>query len=280
MIPTPLIGADRLSSLVGQAVFLDVRTGPAADSDFATARVPGAIRVDLEVDLSNPGDPAQGGRHPLPSIGQWLAKLGSWGIEPSTQVILYDAAAGGMAAARAWWMLRAVGHVPVAVVNGGWGAILDAGVSLDAGPVAVPAIGRPAYSTEVADWPAVDAAFVERVRHDPRWRVLDARAPRRFEGLEEPLDPVAGHIPGATNLHWQSLVDQQGRFLPPDELRRRFGVEDVRQDETQIVCSCGSGVTACHLLLAMEASGIRGGELYVGSWSEWCRIRPGASGTR
>ncbi|MBW2686546.1 MAG: sulfurtransferase, partial [Deltaproteobacteria bacterium] len=133
MISSPLIKAVEVIPLLGEAVFLDARVGPDAVRAHETAHVSGAIHVDLETDLSEVGDPASGGRHPLPSLDLWLARLGAWGISPSTPVIVYDAAGGGMAAARAWWMLRAIGHESLAVVDGGWQALREAGVPMEGG---------------------------------------------------------------------------------------------------------------------------------------------------
>ena len=269
MIPSPLIAAAEAVPLFGQAVFLDARSGADAARAYERGHMPGATRVDLETDLSEPGDPAQGGRHPLPSLHTWLARVGSWGVSPSTPVIVYDAAGGGLAAARAWWMLRAIGHQPLAVVDGGWRALRGAGLAAEAGDSRLSSVGP--YPSEVERWPTVDAVTVERVRTDPSWRVIDARAPERYRGQSEPLDPVAGHIPGAHNLYWKSQINSDGVFGSRDALRDRYAqiLGDVPSE--RVVCYCGSGVTACHLLLAMEACGLSGAQLYVGSWSEWCR---------
>jgi len=273
----PLIAASEAISSRSGAVFLDARAGPGATEAYETAHLPGALRVDLQSDLSARTDPATGGRHPLPPLDLWLSRLGDWGVTPSHQVILYDDAGGGMAAARAWWMLRAIGHPRLAVVDGGWQALRHLGAPTEAGISRASSVGP--YPSKVDRWPTVDAGFVERVRSDPSWRLIDARAPERYLGATEPLDPVAGHIPGACNLYWQSQLDSGGLFDSVDTLRARFAkiLGDVPPE--QVVCYCGSGVTACHLLLAMEACGLRGAQLYVGSWSEWCRQkRPGASG--
>ncbi|MDH3656066.1 MAG: sulfurtransferase [Myxococcales bacterium] len=273
----PLIAASEAISSRSGAVFLDARAGPGATEAYETAHLPGALRVDLQSDLSARTDPATGGRHPLPPLDLWLSRLGDWGVTPSHQVILYDDAGGGMAAARAWWMLRAIGHPRLAVVDGGWQALRHLGAPTEAGISRASSVGP--YPSNVDRWPTVDAGFVERVRSDPSWRLIDARAPERYLGATEPLDPVAGHIPGACNLYWQSQLDSGGLFDSVDTLRARFAkiLGDVPPE--QVVCYCGSGVTACHLLLAMEACGLRGAQLYVGSWSEWCRQkRPGASG--
>ena len=276
MISSPLITAIEAIPLLGNAIFLDARAGPEAQSAYERAHVYGAIYVNLETDLSELGDPTSGGRHPLPPLDVWLARLGNWGATPSTPIVVYDAAGGGMAAARVWWMLRAIGHEALAVVDGGWKALHAAGVPSEAGESSAN-LARP-YPCEVDHWPAIDAGFVERVRSDPSWRVIDARAPERYEGKIEPLDPVAGHITGAHNLYWQSQLDGDGMFHSRATLRERYVqiLGDVPPEH--VICYCGSGVTACHLLLAMEACGLSGAQLYVGSWSEWCRQeRPGAT---
>ena len=275
MISTPIIGSETLSRVLDEVRMLDARTGADAGAVFDAGHVRGAIRVDLETDLSDPGDPAAGGRHPLPRFDVWLERLGDWGITESTPVVIYDAASGGMASARAWWMLRAVGHDLVAVVDGGWSALVAAGVPIDTEPSSVDAVGP--YRSSRSSWPKVDADFVDRIRRDPRWRLVDARAPERYRGDAEPLDPIAGHIPGAKNLFWQSLLGPDGRFMSRRELMRRYDAirGDVPSDH--MICYCGSGVTACHLLLGMEACGLEGAQLYVGSWSEWCRLQPPSS---
>lgn len=269
MLSSPLISAAEVHSLLDRAVILDARAGPGADRAYTAAHLRGAIHLDVEAVLAAPGDPSEGGRHPLPALAEWLERVGAWGVRPSTPVIVYDAEGGGMAAARAWWMLRAIGHEPLAVIDGGWQAARDAGLPIESN-ISTPIASR-AYPRTIDDWPTVDAAWVERVREDPTWRLIDARAPERYQGRSEPLDPVAGHIPGARNLHWQSQLNSDGRFHSPSELRKRFAeiLEGVPAD--RVICYCGSGVTACHLLLAMDACGLTGARLYVGSWSEWCR---------
>lgn len=279
-MPKPLIRADEAALLLEEAVFLDARAEPGADEAYAEARVRGALRARLDTDLCGQGDPVDGGRHPLPPIERWLTTVGRWGIARSTPVVVYDASGGGMAAARAWWMLRAVGHEPTMVVDGGWEALRAAGAPIESGQTTQPAVSNfDRYPSASRGWPAVDAAFVERVRLDPRWRVLDARAPERYRGDTEPLDPVAGHIPLAKNFYWQSQLDREGRLDARSTLERRYAEALDGVSSEHVVCYCGSGVTACHLLLAMEACGLRDAKLYVGSWSEWCRQgRPRAPG--
>lgn len=277
MTSRPLISADEAVRLLGEAVFLDARSGQGANDAYEASHVRGAFRVDLDTDLSELADPMNGGRHPLPALDAWLQRLGRSGISPSTRVIVYDAAGGGMAAARAWWMFRAVRHEAVAVVDGGWQALREAGMPTD--DRTQPLRPEGPYVAALDRWPTVDAALVERARVDPTWRVIDARAPERYNGSSEPIDPVAGHIPGAHSLYWQSQLNAQGSFDSVEVLRDRYQriLSDV--PTRNVVCYCGSGVTACHLLLAMEVCGLSGAHLYVGSWSEWCRQqRPLATG--
>lgn len=269
MISRPLIKAEEALRLIDVAVFLDARAGADAARAYREAHLRGARRADLETDLSQVEDPALGGRHPLPPLDAWCARLGDWGITPSTPVLIYDAGGGGMAAARAWWMLHVLGHEQLAVVDGGWQALQEAAAPVERGePRWEPTAP---YPSAISAWPSIDAESVEATRADPRWRLIDARAPERYAGKVEPLDPVAGHIPGALNLYWQSQLDERGRFASVSELRERYAAAlgDVPPDK--VICYCGSGVTACHLLLAMEACGLTGARLYVGSWSEWCR---------
>ncbi len=230
-------------------VLIDARMGP------RETVVEGSVVADLECDLSTPGDTAVGGRHPLPALGEWCATVGGWGIAPHTDVIVFDAHDGGLAAARCWWMLRAIGHQRVKVVS-----LEDAsklgGQALRAGEPPYPCV----------DWqlPIATSDQVNVARKDPKWRVIDARAAERFAGVVEPLDPVAGHIPGAVNLPWAAHTDLKVFRSRADEL-----LVGVRPERT--IVSCGSGVTACHTLLQLDRLGCELPALYVGSWSAWCR---------
>lgn len=250
------------------AVWLDARArgGRAA---YEAGHLVGARFADLERDLSAPGDPAVGGRHPLPPIEAFARTLGRWGVTPASRVVVYDDAGGALAAARAWWMLRAVGHERVGVLDGGLAAALDHGLELttdaavveEAAPYPVPRTwSRP--TVERHEIPA--AQRLGRV-------VVDVRAPARYRGEEEPIDPAAGHVPGAVNAPFEESLDARGRFLPAAELASRLDARlgDVEAD--RLILSCGSGVTACHTLLVLDALGRPGAALYVGSWSEWCR---------
>ncbi|HEY0975034.1 MAG TPA: rhodanese-like domain-containing protein [Solimonas sp.] len=276
MVAPPLIDAATLKQRLdaGPAphsplVLLDARPDAGA---YALAHLRGAQHADLETQLSAAraagADPARDGRHPLPSIDDWCAQLGRWGIDPATRVIVYDDQAGANAAARAWWMLRAVGHTAVQVLDGGFAAAQAAGLPIDdAPPVVAP---QPPYPARDWQLPLADAAAVEVLRHRADAIVLDVRAAARYRGETEPIDPVAGHIPGARNLPYSDHL-QEGRFKPATALRAQYETLLDGRDPRCLTVHCGSGVTACHTLLALAIAGLDGARLYVGSWSQWCR---------
>jgi thiosulfate/3-mercaptopyruvate sulfurtransferase len=269
MIERTLIAADALRALLqtGKPCVVldcgfdltDLQAGARA---FAQGHLPGARHADLERDLSAAKN-GHNGRHPLPTREAFAATVGRWGVRPDTPVVCYDDQ-GGPYAARAWWMLRWIGHDEVAVLDGGRAAWLAAGGTLDAAPAVEP-VHATAYPLTSISMPAVDAdrllALLGKVT------VLDARAGERFRGETEPLDPVAGHIPGARNRFYKDNLQADGRFRPAPQLRAAF---EPFGDATGCVHQCGSGVTACHNLLAMEHAGLTGSALYPGSWSEWC----------
>lgn len=263
-MPSPLISPDELTSLI-HYVLLDAR--PRAEYEAGHLR--NAIHADLETQLSaarDPGaDPARGGRHPLPPAERWLRQLGEWGITPDTNVVIYDDQAGANAAARAWWMLRAAGHERVRVLDGGLSA---SGLPLTTDAPEI----HPHSRYPATPWyrPTVDIEGVNALRKARDWKVLDVRSRERFRGETEPIDPVAGHIPGAVNLPFVENLEG-GRFKSPNALRAQY--EQLLGDTPveRLVVHCGSGVTACHTLLALEHAGLDGAALYVGSWGEWCR---------
>jgi thiosulfate/3-mercaptopyruvate sulfurtransferase len=254
----------------GTFLLLDARPDPAA---YAAGHLPGALHADLNRHLStalDPGhDPVRGGRHPLPPVARFAAQLGAWGIDPATEVVVYDTSGGSNAAARLWWMLRAVGHGRVHLLDGGLPAALAAGLELTA---TAPQVG-PASPYPATRWllPTADAEAVEAIRRDPDRRLLDVRSAERWRGDSESFDPVAGHIPGSLNLAWNDNLDLDGRFKAPDALRAQFEALLGGTRPDQLTVHCGSGVTACHTLLALDLAGLPGAGLYVGSWSEWCR---------
>ena len=270
---TTLIEAAALAAHVNDAnwVVVDCRhdlVNLAAGRDaWAAGHIPHAVFADVETALSGAKRGADGafrGRHPLPEKAAFVELLRSWGVNDDTQVVAYDAH-GGMFAARLWWMLRWVGHDAIAVLDGGLPAWQAAGQ-----PVVtdVPA-ARPRGT--IAERPAlvttVDVnAVLHNVEHGGR-TVVDARAPDRFRGENETIDPVGGHIPGAKNRFFKDNLQPDGRFKAPDQLKAELGV--AVGDPAQAIMQCGSGVTACHNLLALEVAGMPGAALYPGSWSEW-----------
>jgi thiosulfate/3-mercaptopyruvate sulfurtransferase len=280
MSRSPLISPEDLRGLLAsgsRVVLLDARN---ADAAYDAGHLRGAIHASLDRDLSDasqPGfDPARGGRHPLPSIRRWSATLGAWGIAPSSTVIVYDETDGSNAAARAWWMLRAAGHEDVRVVDGGFAAAVEAGLPVDTDRPVQNALDP--YPVETWLRPTMDIDDVDAARLDPGWRVLDVRSGPRYRGEAEPIDPVAGRIPGAVNLFFGENM-RDGRFKAADVLRAQYEALFGSVPMERVIVHCGSGVTACHTLLALEAAGLDGAALYVGSWSEWCRnVRPRAGG--
>jgi thiosulfate/3-mercaptopyruvate sulfurtransferase len=266
----PLISVDELLSALGgepgslPPTVLDVRyrTGrPAGPEEYAAGHVPGAAYVDLDADLAAPA--GGGGRHPLPHAGVFEAAMRRAGVSGDRPVVVYDDWSG-LAAGRAWWLLRHHGHPDVRVLDGGWAAWRRGGGEVETGGPA-----QVAHWDFVADpghLPMVDADHVMDVPV-----LVDARAPERYRGETEPIDPVAGHIPGAVNVPTARNLTEDGRFRSPEELRELYagvGATPEAGERGEVAAYCGSGVTAVHDIIAMEVAGIRAA-LYPGSWSGW-----------
>ncbi len=279
---TPLISTRELAAALPEAGWFvadcrfELGQPDAGLAAWRAGHIPGAVHVDLERDLSAPVTAATG-RHPLPSPAVFAARLARLGIGNDIRVACYDAGSGAFAA-RLWWMLRWLGHDAVAVLDGGFAAWTAEGrpVSMDE-----PAPQRAAaFIPQPRPGMVVVAADVSAALRRGE-ALVDVRGAERFAGKSEPLDAVAGHVPGAVNLPYLENLDATGRFRAPSELaalwRARAGAEAGRAP----ICMCGSGVTACHGLLALEAAGVPGGRLYAGSWSEWIRdpSRPVARAT-
>ncbi len=253
----------------------DLNQPDAGEAAYNEGHIPGALYAHLDRDLSGPVTPG-GGRHPLPDPVRLTKTLGSWGIGPDTQVVCYDAQANAYAA-RLWWLLRWLGHRKVAVLDGGFECWEAERRPLGRKtPAYTPAEfrGRP-HASMVAS-----TAELETLLTAPTCRLIDVRAPERFSGEKEPIDTCAGHIPGAINLPYQINLDSSDCYLPPEALKKMYGRVLDEAPIEHCVLMCGSGVTACQTLVALELADLSGAKLYAGSWSEWIRdpTRPVAVG--
>lgn len=271
---TTLISPEALGALLGSGApvlildtSFDLTDTAAGERAHLEAHLPGAHHVHLDRDLCG-AKTGHNGRHPLPERSVFAATAGRLGITPSTQVVVYDRQ-GAMYAARLWWMLRWLGHAPVAVLDGGLAAWQAVGGAVESGAVmaaspqpAYPIVSEPSPLVRAVDAPTLQAQL-------GRIALIDARAPERFRGDVEPLDAQAGHIPGARNRFFKDNLAASGRFKPADELRGEFTTLLGERPTAEVVHQCGSGVTACHNLLAMAIAGLDGAALYPGSWSEW-----------
>lgn len=268
----PIINADELKALFKNAdvVVVDASGGKDAVSNYAKKHLKGALFADVNEQLANVGDDAaKGGRHPLPTVAQFSQTLSQLGITPETHVVVYDDMNGANAAARFWWMLRAIGHERVQVLNGGLQAAERAGLPISSG-VETP---RKAVHYPIGGWqlPQAEMAEVERVSGSDSHIVLDVRDANRYAGLVEPIDLIAGHIPGAVNVPFSTNLQSDGRFKSPEELKGKYKKLMGGLPSEHVIVHCGSGVTACHTLLAAAYAGLDIPKLYVGSWSEWSR---------
>lgn len=280
---TTLISAAELAQHVFDPnwIVLDCRhdlTNPdAGRAAYAAGHIPNAQFAHLDTDLSDKRPGPNGeflGRHPLPTREAFIETLRAWGVNQDSQVVAYDAQ-GGMFAARLWWMLRWVGHGAVAVLDGGLPAWSAHGMALSTEHASKL---RGNIAAGAALGPTVSVTDVLANLKTQQRIVIDARAPDRFRGENETLDPVGGHIPGAKNRFFKDNLGADGRFKPAEQLRAEFGAL-ISSPEASIM-QCGSGATACHNLLALEVAGLPGAALYPGSWSEWCAdpARPVATG--
>lgn len=263
-----LISTAVLAAHVDDPVIVDCRTkldDPGWGArEHAASHIPGAVYADLNRDLSGPRTGANG-RHPLPSSDALAQTFGRLGISSGVQVVAYDQD-NGMFASRLWWMLRWLGHDAAAVLDGGFKKWVAEGRPVETGETQRPV--RAFAGSPRADM-AVDVNAVAAHLGAGGPRLVDARAPERYRGDTEPIDKVGGHIPGAKNHFYQWNLDEQGLFRSPEDLRARIKASTGGVPADQIVCYCGSGVTACHNLLAFEHAGLTGAKLYAGSWSEW-----------
>jgi 3-mercaptopyruvate sulfurtransferase SseA len=269
---SPIIDSEELLKLKdsSEIILIDARAGVNAEENYQKEHLLHARFVDLNRDLAHvEDDPAKGGRHPLPSLAQFTMVLSKIGISPLSHIIIYDDKNGSNAAARFWWMLRAIGHEKVQVVNGGLQAAIQAGYPISSAAT----IFKTTTYNPLSGWILALAEIeeVEKARNSAEHLIIDVRDANRFEGLTEPLDLVAGHILGAKNIPFSENLNEKGFFKSATVLHEKYAKIIADKNPEHVIVHCGSGVTACHTLLAMDYAGIPIPKLYVGSWSEWSR---------
>lgn len=267
---SPIITAEELIQLnTSEIILVDARAGANAFEVYQNEHLKDARFVDLNRDLASiPENPANGGRHPLPSIKAFSETLSTLGISSSSHVVVYDDKNGSNFAARFWWMMRAIGHKKIQVLNGGFQAAIQAGFPTSSG---IETFQKTTYPIQEWNLPLADIEEVEKARKSDQNIVIDVRDKNRFDGLTEPLDLIAGHIPGAVNVPLTENLDENGFFKSAAEFAQKYKAVIGDKKEENIIVHCGSGVTACHTLLAMDYAGLPIPKLYVGSWSEWSR---------
>lgn len=266
---SPIINAEELANLDREnVVIVDAGSGGSAYEKYLEEHIDGALYVDLNNDLAAISKNSKnGGRHPLPSLEKFAEVLQSLGIGLNTHVIVYDNKNASIAASRFWWMLRSVGIENVQVLNGGIQMAKQKGLLLNSNKVEP----KTAAKISAQDWklPRVDLNFVEQHSEDPEFLVIDVREKDRYDGKTEPIDEIAGHIPGAVNVPFKENLNEDGTFKSPAILHEKYAeiLKNIPSEKTSV--HCGSGVTACHTLLALDYAGFEIPNLYVGSWSEW-----------
>ncbi|MES2454630.1 MAG: sulfurtransferase [Bacteroidota bacterium] len=268
---SPILNAADLIKLsqTEEIVIIDASAGSKAR--YEQSHLAGALFADVNLDLAEIGDFAIGGRHPLPSAEQFAATLQRLGIARDSHVVVYDDKLGGNAAARLWWMLKAIGHEKVQVIDGGFDAAINAGFPANANTETPKTV---ASYPITGDWalPLSDIQEVEQVAGKEDHIVIDVRDAARYAGLTEPIDLIAGHIPGAANIPYTENLNVDGTFLKPEVLKEKYTTALSKVTKPgNVIVHCGSGITACHTLLAMDYAGLPIPKLYVGSWSEWSR---------
>jgi len=267
----PIINPEELLKLkeASNFVLIDARAGINASENYQNEHLKDARFVDLNKDLATVEDPANGGRHPLPSLEKFSQVLSKIGISPSSHVIIYDDKNGSNAAARFWWMLRSINHEKVQILNGGLQAAIKVGFPVSSALETV----EPTEKYPISEWSLAQADMeeVEKARNKKENIVIDVRDKNRFDGLTEPLDLIAGHIPGAINVPFSENLNEDGFYKSPEVLAKKYNEIIGDKNPDNVIVHCGSGVTACHTLLAMDYAGIPIPKLYVGSWSEWSR---------
>lgn len=269
---SPIIEATELFELHGMEdlVVVDASNEANARSLYEAEHLDGALFVDTNTQLANPtSSPASGGRHPLPTLVQFKETLEGIGINPQSRVIIYDRKNGSNAAARFWWMLRSFGHQEVQVINGGYPAAAKINFPRNSNRVTAKRSSYPTPDNWI--YPLSSINEISNASLDGRYTIVDVRDHDRFTGKSETMDPVAGHIPNAINIPFTSNLDEHGLFMKPQGLRQKYEFLFKKSRPEDIIVHCGSGITACHTVLAMDYAGLPIPKLYVGSWSEWVR---------
>lgn len=272
ILKSPLISPEELVLLQNSSdlIVIDARAGNNAKDNYTKEHLKGARYVDLNSDLATvETDPSIGGRHPLPSFQKFAEVLSRLGITPANHIIVYDDKNGSNAAARFWWMLRAIGHQKIQVLNGGLPAAIKIGF-----PVSnEKEFFKPSKSYPITTWklPLATIEEVQKAQKDTQKIIIDVRDKNRFDGLTEPLDLIAGHIPGAINIPFSENLEQDGFYKSAESLAAKYSQIIGTTTPENIIIHCGSGVTACHSILAIDYAGLPIPKLYVGSWSEWSR---------
>jgi len=273
MMISPIIEVEMLLNIYKDAdvLIFDVSNSKNAKANYDAEHIEGALFIDLNTQLADiKSDVSIGGRHPLPKIETFAKTLTDLGISKDKHVIIYDDNNGSNAAARFWWMLKSVGHDKVQVLNGGLNHAKNANFPMSS---KVEYINRTSESYQISNWnlPTIEINEVERISHNLNYLVVDVRTKERYEGKNEPIDLIAGHIPCAINIPFIENLDENGLFLKPDALRKIYEPIFKEIKTENIIVHCGSGVTACHTLLALNYADMEIPKLYVGSWSEWSR---------
>lgn len=278
----PLVEIDELQRIYNNedVLLFDVRNGKNAREDYEKEHLWNAIFIDLNSQLAHvPHDYSLGGRHPLPKLNEFAQMLSSFGITKNNRLIIYDDKNGSNAAARFWWMLKSVGHEKVQVLNGGLQQAKKHNFPMGGIKVQKEVITEE-YLAESWGLLCVDLSQVEKAMQDPDYLIIDVRDKLRYEGEHEPIDLIAGHIPGAINVPFTENLDESGLFLKPEFLRKKYESILGNHPPEKTIIHCGSGVTACHTLLALDYARIPLPNLYVGSWSEWSRCNKPIEGKK
>lgn len=265
---SPIIQTSELLKLnPDEFILIDASAGSKAR--FDETHLAGALYIDLNTDLAEIKDFAIGGRHPLPNIAHFAKVLGQFGIDENSHVIIYDDKNSSNAAARFWWMLKAIGHEKVQVLNGGFDVAIKVGYPVESSKPK--AVNKEPYPIKEWSLPLAKIDEIEIASKTGNQTIVDVRDANRYAGLTEPIDLIAGHIPGAINIPFTENLDQNGLFLAPEVLKEKYEKALKGLKSENVIVHCGSGVTACHMLLAMDYAGLAIPKLYVGSWSEWSR---------